>query len=160
MTDDYDSRTSNNYSFIFLEIPKKSYICLIAHIISPASSRTLKTFAAALKGAWIITDPVWILKSAEQGKWISESPFGSRFLKNSFQGRGFNLKSVQRLLKKLLVLGKRYYVAPSFTEVPQSQQFRIRYMKYLINECVMNAMFVDNPAEADVIFRGDQDKKY
>ena len=64
----------------------------------------------------------------------------------------------KRLLLIRRDLGKRYYVAPSFEDVPQSQQFRIRYMRYLINECVLNAKFVESPEEADVIFRGDQDK--
>ena len=49
------------------------------HIVSPASSRTLKTFGAALSGAWIITNTNWILDSLKEKKWCHESEYGSVF---------------------------------------------------------------------------------
>ncbi|KAJ3151638.1 hypothetical protein HDU86_006057 [Geranomyces michiganensis] len=58
--------------------PKSLWHTAITHVISPASSRTLKTFAATLKGCWLITDPAWITDSKAAGRWLPEEGYGWR----------------------------------------------------------------------------------
>ncbi|KAJ3164436.1 hypothetical protein HDU88_005313 [Geranomyces variabilis] len=51
----------------------------ITHLVTPASARTLKTFAATLsKKCWIITDPAWISESKAAGRWLPEKDYGWR----------------------------------------------------------------------------------
>ncbi|KAI8592737.1 hypothetical protein BDZ88DRAFT_448793 [Geranomyces variabilis] len=51
----------------------------ITHLVTPASARTLKTFAATLsKKCWIITDPAWISDSKAAGRWLPEKDYGWR----------------------------------------------------------------------------------
>jgi hypothetical protein len=142
----------------------KSHTVEKAHVIAPSSSRTFKTFAASLKGAWLIYDPAWVFKSLERGQWLSEAGFGHRFDKTPFHGM-YPICIVTQPLHHSLTrnpmakTGKRYYIAPSFSSCPSNLQFRTRYLSYLISDCA-NGTFVPTPSEADIIFRGDQDEEY
>jgi hypothetical protein len=66
---------------------KDIYNPKITHMICPPETKTLKTLAAILSGAWIITDPQWILESVKEKKVLNESKYGYRCSKNPFTGK-------------------------------------------------------------------------
>ena len=57
----------------------------ITHVIVPPGCRTLKTFAAALTGKWLITELDWVYESAKAGHFLSEVKYGKKFTDQPFK---------------------------------------------------------------------------
>ncbi|KNC98980.1 uncharacterized protein SPPG_05935 [Spizellomyces punctatus DAOM BR117] len=110
----------------------------ITHVISAPGSRTLKTFAAALTGKWIITNPKWVLESANKKTWEPENAYGFLCTDRPFAGR-------------------RFYMAPSFLELRnvQNKQFRIPYARTLLE--ISGGIVVETSENADIALIGDND---
>ncbi|TPX68921.1 hypothetical protein SpCBS45565_g02839 [Spizellomyces sp. 'palustris'] len=110
----------------------------ITHVISAPGSRTLKTFAAALTGKWIITNPKWVLESATKKTWEPENAYGFLCTDRPFGGR-------------------RFYMAPSFLELKnvQNKQFRIPYARTLLE--ISGGFVVETSENADIVLIGDND---
>ena len=105
----------------------------ITHVVMPASSRTLKTFAASLMGKWLITDYTWITESAKVGKFVDEKPFGSRSTSEPFKG-------------------VRFFLSPGFLAENQdsSKAFRVSNAKNLM-VTVGRGQLVDQLSDADYV---------
>jgi len=112
-----------------------------AHMISPPETKTLKTLAATLSGAWIIQDPQWIIQSADQKQWLDETAFGFRCDPNPFTGL-------------------KLFVAPSFTRVSKERkgaQGWPGFIDLLWVKC-SQGLIVPSEREADFIIVGDENK--
>lgn len=81
--EDLDPRTSKRFFFNNLNhTPSYSSSSHKAHIIAPATARTLKTFAGSLCSKWLIHDYKWLTESIFVGKWLPEEAYG---LKNTVE---------------------------------------------------------------------------
>ncbi|KAH6582188.1 hypothetical protein BASA61_008648 [Batrachochytrium salamandrivorans] len=109
----------------------------ITHVISPKGTRTLKIFAASLMGAWLITNPDWIMDSVAHGAWLPEGKYGHRSQLNPY-------------------LGKRFFLAPSFQADPKFKDSRQEQLACLVTMC-SKGTFVDTVDDADIVMRTDAD---
>ncbi|KAJ3021968.1 hypothetical protein HKX48_007346 [Thoreauomyces humboldtii] len=112
----------------------KDWNSAITHLVSPSSSRTLKTFAAALTHAWIIVDPSWIHLSEQRGAWQDEMPYG-------FLSKATPFKDV------------KFYMAPSFKE---AKDYHYDYARCLLLNG--RATLVDSAEEAEVVLKDTADR--
>lgn len=111
-------------------------------MISPPETKTLKTLAAVLSGAWIINNPVWLKQSALQKKILPEADYGFQLKSNPFTGL-------------------KLYQTPDFIKLcsdpkKQSHQWP-KFLKLLWVDC-SKAEFTDNESEADYIMCVDDSK--
>ena len=100
-------------------------------MISPQNTRTLKTYAASLMSTWLISDIDWIIDSAAKGSWLPEEKYGFRNIVNPLKG-------------------KKFYLTPSFVSHPKSKEFRMSYLKCLIEQC-SDGEYVNEPQHADFV---------
>jgi hypothetical protein len=115
---------------------KDIYNPRITHMICPPETKTLKTLAAILSGAWIITDPEWILESVLQKKVQEEGQYGFRCEKNP-------------------ITGKTLYLSPEFKELCQdktkpSHQW-IKFMELLWIECSKGTIVQTDDADYTMV---------
>lgn len=113
---------------------KYDYNCNITHMITPTTTKTLKSLAALLSKAWIISDPNWIMDSLKAKEWLPESSYGARLTVNPFEGMSI-------------------YPSSSFTDAsklssPTSSRPRILHVLWV--EC-SRGRIVDKAEDADYI---------
>jgi hypothetical protein len=116
---------------------KDIYNPKITHMICPPETKTLKTLAAILSGAWIITDPQWIFDSKD--KIQDESNYGFRCENNP-------------ITKKTL------YISPEFRELCKdkskpSHQW-IQFIDLLWVECSGGSVVDDEDADYTMVVEG------
>lgn len=112
-------------------------------MIAAPRSKTLKTFAAALTGRWIITDNAWIEESAKAGRWLDETEYGFRASSNPF-------------------FAKKFYLAPTFVkecEMNSNRAFRLKYCTELV-QAVGQGLFVEDETTADYVIASGDDSRY
>ncbi|KAJ3349689.1 hypothetical protein HDU91_006362, partial [Kappamyces sp. JEL0680] len=120
---------------------KDQYDDKITHMISPPETKTLKTLAATLSGAWIIQDPAWVTNSLAQKKWLDETAYGFQIDPNPFRGLAL-------------------YKDPSFEAVSKERkgaQGWPGFVDLLWVKC-SGGRLVDSAEEADYVMVGDESK--
>ncbi|KAJ1976802.1 hypothetical protein H4R35_002556 [Dimargaris xerosporica] len=112
----------------------------VTHLITRPTSRTLKTFAAALTGCWVITNYEWVEQSAKVGWFVDEKPFGTRY-----DARPFAHQQV--------------FIAPSFEQSNQgSAAFKIDNIKALVEKYGAGQV-VATATDASLCVKADWDRQ-
>ncbi|KAJ1974977.1 hypothetical protein H4R34_004515 [Dimargaris verticillata] len=112
----------------------------VTHLITRPTSRTLKTFAAALTGCWVITNCEWVEQSAKAGQFVDERPFGTRYHAQPFARQ-------------------QVYIAPSFEQSNQgSAAFKMDNIKALVEKYGSGQM-VTTATDASLCIKADWDRQ-
>ncbi|KAI9190693.1 uncharacterized protein BJ171DRAFT_542063 [Polychytrium aggregatum] len=108
------------------------------HLISPPTSKTVKAYSACLMSSWVIHDYNWVLHSAARGRWVEEDPYGFKSTETPFKG-------------------KTFFIADSYRVENAKKEFRIRYLKQLVED-YGNGHIGTDAASTDFIIRAADDR--
>ena len=118
-------------------IRESVFLINLAHLFTPAASRTIKTLSASLLGKWIIYDDKWITDSEKAGRWLPEAKYGIKSTGSPFKG-------------------KKFFLTESFHKENKGTARKDVYMNYI--NCLLVSIgkgeLVDEAGSADYVLKG------